>query len=291
MAQSVDRETPTAIPRGRPSFIRESVLPYLGIRPVGLRNSVRLYVGYGTALCERMFGERVDSSVGAVVPGTGLLTISFRGLRAHVRPGTNDLDLLVHHEPKTLSWFRPRDQELVVDVGAHIGRYTLLGGKAGARVISIEPDPANFRMLEANVRLNRLERVSLLRAGLSNRSGVRDLVPAKGPNRGTSSLVETSTPHDPRLPTAMRVPVDCVRLDDLVDRERIQRIDWLKIDVEGHEPQVLEGAAVALRITRNLILEVTAGNEARCCQQLADFHLKDVELGHPASNWLLERPT
>lgn len=287
----MDKGPPTAVSNARCSFIRESVFPYLSVRPIGLRNSVRLYVGYGTALYGRIFVDRLGASVGAGVPGRDLLTVSFSGIRAYIRPGTNDLDILVHHEPKTLSWFRPRAGELVVDVGAHIGRYTLLAAKAGARVVSIEPDPSNFNILAANVRLNQLEGVSLLRVGLSNLTGVRDFLPSEGTNRGTSSFVTSAGAEGVEGQTSRRVLVDCLMLDELIDKERIRRIDWLKIDAEGHEPEVLAGAARSLQVTRNLIVEVAAGNEAICERRLADFHLKDVERGHPTSNWLLEGAT
>lgn len=284
----MDDRRPTIAIDSRGSFIRESVLPYLGVRPIGFLNSLRLYAGYSIALCGRGFRPSAESAVGAVVPGRSLLTVSFLDIMAQVRPGTNDLDLLVHHEPKTLSWFRVGAGEVVVDVGAHIGRYTLLAAKSGAKVISIEPDPSNFQLLESNVRLNRFNGVALYRVALSNAAGVRELILSSGTNRGTS-FVTNHGRSDPSCQTSERIPVDCITLDDLSDAEGLRRIDWLKIDVEGHESEVLEGAVRSLRNTKNLILEVTAGNEQACRRRLdqAEFDLKAVEPGYPSSNWLL----
>lgn len=287
----MDSSTSTAFADDHVSFIRDSLLPYLEVRPIGFVNTLRLMMGYSAALGVRIVGGNSGRAVGAVVPGRRLLLVSFQNIRAMVRPGTNDLDLLVHHEPKTISWFRISKGDVVVDVGAHIGRYTLLAARAGARVFSLEPDPSNFQLLEANVRLNRFDDVSVHRTAVSNAPGVRSLILSSGVNRGTSRLSLTKEPLDSPSKTPPRIPVDCVTLDDFTEGEGIPRIDWLKIDVEGHESAVLEGAADSLRATRNLILEVNAGNEAECRNGLerAGFTLQAVERGYPTSNWLLVR--
>jgi FkbM family methyltransferase len=269
----------------------ESVGAYLAARPIGVLDSARLFLGYGASLAARAVLGRHFSSVGRFLPGHAPLEISFSGYRAYVRPGTNDLDLLVHHEPRTASWFRVRPGEVVVDVGAHIGRYTLPAALTGSLVVAIEPDPSNFIALRRNVELNGFRNVVLKNCAVSDRDGSRTLFLAGGPNRGTSSLDPQWAPGVGGAAIPESVEVACDTLDHILLPVSPGRIDWLKIDVEGHEVQVLGGANLTLGKTNKLILEVSKGLEERCREltAAARFDLLDVERGSPTSNWLLER--
>jgi len=268
------------------NFVRSSVLPYLRVPPVGFRNAVRLWAGSGASLRPIATVHR-HRAVGERIPGRSPVTVSVLGVKFQVRPGTNDLDLLVHHEPETLAWFRVHPGDVVVDVGAHIGRYTVLGARLGGDVVSIEPDPANFEMLAANVRLNRLSNVHLERVAVSDANGVRRFLPSTGSNRGTSALASTSG----SCSLQEGVLVECRCLDDIVECHGLSRIDWLKIDIEGHEVEALRGASRCLSITRWLSLEVTAESEEACrsITDRAGFRIEAEERGDPASNLLMRR--
>jgi FkbM family methyltransferase len=268
----------------------ESVGSYLSARPVGMRDSARLFLGFGASLAAKALMGNHFPGVGRFLPGNAPLELSLPGYRALVRPGTNDLDLLLHHEPRTGSWLQVQPGDVVVDVGAHIGRYTLAAATTASRVVAIEPDPANFTALTRNVELNRFRNVLLMNCAVSDRAGPRTLHLARGPNRGMSSLelgwreAGNSSPQE-------SVEVSCDTLDRVLAPADLKRIDWLKVDVEGHEVQVLSGASSTLGMTNKMILEVSRDLEDRCRRMTADlgFELLDVEHGSPTSNWLLER--
>ena len=125
----------------------------------------------------------------------------------------------------------------VVDVGAHIGYYTLLFakyvGSAGC-VISFEPLPANFALLQKNVHINNLLNVRLLnQAVFSQTQKITLNVPDEQPNPGNGSMYN--------LGTAKQCHVEAVSLDDFCGSSNL-RPDVLKIDVEGAEYEVLIGA-------------------------------------------------
>ncbi len=81
----------------------------------------------------------------------------------------------------------------------------------------------------------------------------------------------------------------------LVDSRGLGVIDWLNIDVKGHEMSVLEGGRSALAKTRRLILEVSEGNENACKEMVKDAGLDLVfiekEMGTRVSSWLITRKT
>jgi len=137
-----------------------SVLAYLRIRPSTLSDAVRLYSAYVTsALAGRLSGAS-HSSVGLRVRGPRNLHVSVNGIQFEVRSGSNDLDLISpKYEPVTSAWFRVGPNDVVVDVGAHIGRYTLSAAVHASKVIAMEPDPGSFQILDRNVRLNGLSNV------------------------------------------------------------------------------------------------------------------------------------
>jgi FkbM family methyltransferase len=185
--------------------------------------------------------------------GKGRLFNSFysnAGLRrARVFDSVFELDLGDLIQRKIyLGTFEPRETRLArtflgpgmtfVDVGANVGYYTALAAKhvagGAGRVIAFEPSPYAFQRLHSMVVANRLEHITAVNAGLSDASGRRNLY------LGVDSRNHTPTMVAHGNSTATEVPV--VTLDAEAERLGIERIDLMKIDVEGHEPRVLNGA-------------------------------------------------
>lgn len=134
-----------------------------------------------------------------------------------------------------------RPGDVAVDVGAHVGYYTLLlaalVGPAG-RVLAFEPDPDNFALLQRNVALNGYANVELFHAAVSDRAGAARLYRCAD-NAGDHRLFPTA--GEPRPAVDVRV----VALDD-VFRDRAYGVDVVKIDVQGSEGGVVDGMAGVL---------------------------------------------
>jgi FkbM family methyltransferase len=137
-----------------------------------------------------------------------------------------------------------RHSDVVIDVGANIGLLTLLSsvlvGKQG-KVYSIEPHPRVCRFLRGNLDLNSVENVRTFNYALGNKSGTVRFSDRKGDDK--NSVVWT----DPGI------IVDQKRLDELSIED--EQITLLKIDVEGYEKFVIEGAARLLKNVQCIYFE------------------------------------
>lgn len=128
------------------------------------------------------------------------------------------------------------------DVGANIGYHTLGAAATGARVYAFEPVTRLRQRLAGNLRLNGLERrVTVSNLALSNRSGSADFFLAKRRDDGSHSLISGVEAQ-----SVERITVQTVRLDDFVRAQADSRPSVVKIDVEGAEALVLDGASVLL---------------------------------------------
>jgi FkbM family methyltransferase len=148
----------------------------------------------------------------------------------------------------------------VVDVGANIGQYTLLAAKhvgPGGVVLSFEPDPRNFRELERNIAVNGFRNVRHFQTAAANRSAssvalYRARPTETDPRRPSAHFALSSL--EPAHGAQDSVVVPSVRIDDALSDERIEAVDVLKIDVEGTECDVVEGAAGTISASRPAIL-------------------------------------
>jgi FkbM family methyltransferase len=185
------------------------------------------------------------------------------GLVVHAYPG-NEISRAIFltgcYEPNEFCWL---DRILgpgmvLIDVGANFGLYTLFASrKVGNRgtVVAIEPSSREFQRLKANVEANALSNVRLLQVAVSDRRGQAKLTVATEEKSGHNTLgafgYDSVVPED-------KVSVRTERLDDLVQEEGLQRVDVVKMDIEGAELFALRGAAEILaRFQPVLLLELS----------------------------------
>lgn len=139
---------------------------------------------------------------------------------------------------------------LFVDAGANIGVFSItLGRLPGLRVLALEPEPLNYRSLRRNLAANPQSRVEPYRLACSNCQGTfLDFTIPFGRNRGIPFVGRY--PEAPFFAIETRVP--CVTLDAFL-HQRSQDLCGFKIDVEGHELEVVRGFERTLRKTERCV--------------------------------------
>jgi FkbM family methyltransferase len=146
-----------------------------------------------------------------------------------------------------------RPGDLVVDVGAHIGWFTVLAAGCvgtGGLVRSFEPFPPSFSLLEDNVAP--LPQVAITSTAVGAGTGVLRLGPQPGSDSG--SVTAAAGEGDGGIEVPMARLDDLLAADGSVGAERPVRL--LKIDVEGFEPEVVAGAPEVLARTEVVLYEV-----------------------------------
>jgi len=160
------------------------------------------------------------------------------GYRLAVRRGSREweavFDIWLRHCYTPLGFELGR-QDVVIDVGAHTGLFSVFASMRAkdGRIISVEPDPENFRVLEQNIGLNGIVNITPLNIALSDRSGEAEL---------TLSADTISHSLHSKLVTesgSRKIPVKTKGLNNLVEEYRIDRIDFLKMNCEGSEYEIL----------------------------------------------------
>ncbi len=136
---------------------------------------------------------------------------------------------------------------IVVDVGANIGLHTLnmarIVGNTG-QVFAFEPDPSNFEILEKNVKINNYQNIILEQK-------------AVGDKHGRTTLYQSDHPGKHRIfpqteQAKSQVQVELTNLDNYFDSDMIDKINFIKIDVEGLEFSVLKGMKNILKNSKKI---------------------------------------
>jgi len=181
----------------------------------------------------------------------GISIFKIKGLGcAFARGGTDDLyHLLPGREGDVEEFIKSHlaNGHVFVDVGANVGFYSLIASKlvgSAGRVYAIEAVPSSIAVLRANVKFNDCRNVVVHGvAAWSTRGKVKLSVPLS--LYGLASVARNG----------LSFTVEAFTLDDLLRNEN--RIELIKIDVEGAELEVLKGAQKVLRKTRYIVLELS----------------------------------
>ena len=160
------------------------------------------------------------------------------------------------HEPwltkLLLERFTNSAQRNFIDVGANIGYFTCLmskfAGTAG-KVLAVEPEPNNLKLLRQNIAANGLKNVDIFPCAVGASEGSAMLGLYKASNRGRHSILDTTAKSQ------VKVPVNT--LDQIAGSAGTSDQSWslLKIDVEGYEAFVIDGAKETLTRVEALVME------------------------------------
>ncbi len=213
------------------------------------------------------------------------------GLKMRIRPGPGDrfaaFEIFGLHAYTSLGE-RLNQGDVVVDVGANIGCYSVLAAKAvgpKGRVIAVEPSGATYACLLHNLSLNGLQNVSCRHAAVADQTG--EAVLHIGNDPLFASLWTEVAGHKQSGATET---VATISLRDLMAAEGLSRIDMLKMDCEGAEHAIIAGidGALAGRIAQiSLELHPLPGQDGTA----AIAHLRS--LGYrvrQGETWYFDRP-
>lgn len=152
-----------------------------------------------------------------------------------------NLSIYEKYEPRLLEVIEKeiKPGEIVVDLGANIGYYTLifarLVGEKG-KVYAFEPDPENFALLKKNVEINGYKNVILVQKAISNQTGKTRLY-LSDENVGDHQIFDSKYGRK-------SIEIETVTLDEYFKDEAV---DFVKIDIQGAEQAALEGATKFLQ--------------------------------------------
>src|ERR687898_1785448 len=172
----------------------------------------------------------------------------------YCRINKDDFKIMTIHEDDIIKRFTTKEGDIVIDIGAHIGLYTIISSKrvgANGKVVAIEANPSNFEMLNRNIKLNQLTNIiSLNNAVYSKETKIKLYLPGEELGHTTyNTVMSDRAKNEDKF-----VEVNANTLDYLLQLNEITDVNWVKIDVEGAEFEVLKGASNVLSKSKDIAL-------------------------------------
>jgi FkbM family methyltransferase len=173
--------------------------------------------------------------------------------------------LSYYQEPRECEWFSNalHERGTFVDVGANVGGYSVRACKKGARLIAVEPDPDNYRVLKLNLELNQCIDAHVLNIAAGSREEIRQLYEGDDGAPVGYTLKRGDGIRKAKCSVTVK-PLDAAIPPLLSD----EKVDLLKVDVEGSEVEVIKGAINLLKRTRYVIVEVIPSTESKTLELL-----------------------
>jgi FkbM family methyltransferase len=166
------------------------------------------------------------------------VNVKFQGMKFLLRFPSADFSALNETCHKGIYDKFGEAKGVVMDIGAHIGTFTVKHGLGKGNVLySVEPAPSNRELLRRNIEKNGLKNVEVIDWAISDRKGKAKF------------YISSISSVNPSLysKTDSSINVDVMTLDETMKKMKINRLDFVKIDVEGAEMGVLRGGMKTLK--------------------------------------------
>jgi len=214
-------------------------------------------IGYAIGLMNSAAGQAFYIFV--VLKLSPDVTVENRDGLFYCRKGREDASVVAEACELTLrKYFEEVKAGVFIDVGAHVGKYTVKVARQMAdkgKVVSVEPEPGNFSALKTNIELNKLTNVYAFNVACWNKTQELSLYHSPSWGTGLSSVKEKVSNHFTK--------VKGLRLDDILNNLGIDDVNLIKIDVEGAEEEVIQGARGIITKSEHLKVMFEAWNRER----------------------------
>ena len=161
---------------------------------------------------------------------------TIKGLNFIIRETSTDKEI-VNEVVESETYFRGKltvkSGDIVIDIGAHIGSFSLLAASLGGKVYSYEPCKENFELLTKNIKLNNFS-VDAHNVGVMGSSGKRTLY-IESFNFGGTNFYNNSQ----LFSVSHTEEIDCITLEDIYKDEHLDHCDFLKLDCQGAEAEII----------------------------------------------------
>jgi len=155
--------------------------------------------------------------------------------------------------------------DFVIDVGANVGEFSCAVSPRAGAVLAIEPDPMVQEALRCNVEC--AQNVTMSQVALSDSDGTSDFYVSS--KDADSSLFEP-TDFSEVIPVVTRC------LDTIVEERNIERVDFLKLEAEGWEPEILAGAKHTLSLTKKVAVDAGPERHGATTIDAVEKHLSEA---------------
>jgi len=196
--------------------------------------------------------SKIGSKIVNIVKKSGIKTIHEMdgGVKIYVditNPRTWDLQQGTDPEKKIKQVFLQNisSGDTVIDVGANIGEFSLIASKKvgpSGQVIIIEPLPETVVYLKNNLLLNNFTNCSVYECAIGSKIGKMTMY--KKNENATMGLLDPVSGEDKMIRAG---EIEVKTIDDILSTKKISKVKMLKIDVEGHEYEVLLGSIQSLK--------------------------------------------
>ena len=159
--------------------------------------------------------------------------------------------------------FTIKEKDVIVDIGAHVGYFTIYAAKKAKRgkVISFEPSKESFKVLKNNLKINNIQNVNVENIGVRNESGTSTLYVDEDNEIGNSMFS-----NDKNL---IKENVQVTSIPEIIKKYNIKSIDLLKLDCEGAEYEIILKLPInILNKIKRISMEV---------HKIDNFDIKDIE--------------
>lgn len=178
------------------------------------------------------------------------------GIKIKLRVFSTDLIAFTHVwilEEYKQKGFEIKNNHIVIDIGAHIGLFTLYASQfcKSGKIYCFEPVPENFKLLSENLILNKIQNVIAKQCAISNKSGYVKIY-----------LNEDASGNSMHVSGTESVQAESISLKDVIDNNNLNRIDYLKIDCEGEEYEIINSLPVSyFDMIQNMCIEYHFADE------------------------------